>query len=129
MNTSNTDLRKGENWQQYYRSLSQPLPNLKPREAEATIQQFQETFEQAYGNGSFSDIPLIQAFCQCAKGFEDGLSIHYPRARKLGQVGAIPPHPEGKAFEWFVANERSGGPKVALPSLWSETGLPFLESK
>jgi len=133
INWDNTDLRKGEDWQQYYRSLLQPLSNLNPREAEATVQQFQESFEQAYGNGKkFADIPLIQAFCRCAKGFEDGLPIHYPRVRKPGQTGAVPPHPDGKAFEWFVENERSGnsgGPKVALPPLWDETGLPILPSK
>lgn len=126
----NTDLHKGENWQQYYRSLSQPLLISNFGEAEATIQQFQESFKQAYGNGNeFDDIPLIQAFCQCAKGFEDGLPIHYPRVRKPGQTGAVPPHPEGKAFEWFVANERTGGAKVALPPLWNEKGLPLLDSK
>jgi CRISPR-associated protein (TIGR03986 family) len=131
----NTDLRKGEDWQQYYRSLLQPLSNLNLREAEATVQQFQESFEQAYGSGNgekFADILLIQAFCRCAKGFEDGLPIHYPRTRKPGQTGAVPPNPEGKAFEWFVANERTGnqgGPKVSLPPLWDETGLRILPSR
>lgn len=120
-----TDLRDGEGWQQYYQSLI-PQPNSNPKAAETTIKRFQEVFEEAYGDGKvFKDIPLIQAFCRSAKGFEDELPIHYPRA-------TVSPHPEGKAFEWFVANERTGnpgGPKVALPPLWNETGLPILKNK
>jgi CRISPR-associated protein (TIGR03986 family) len=126
----NTDLRKGEDWQQYYRDLLRSLPNQDFKGAEVTVLQFKEAFEQAYGNGNkFDDIHLVQAFCCCAKGFEDGLPIHYPRVRKPGQTGAVPPRPEGKSFEWFVANERTGGPKVALSPLWSEGGLPILPSK
>lgn len=127
-----TDLCQGKGWQQYYHSLVPEL-NPNPKIAETTIKQFQEVFKTAYGDGkAFNDIPLIQAFCHSAKGFEDKLPIHYPRARQQGQTESVPPHPEGKAFEWFVANERTGkqgGPKVALPPLWEETGLPILPSK
>jgi len=127
-----TDLRKGKDWQQYYQSLI-PLQNEKPKDAEITISLFKKVFEEVYGNSQkFQDIPLIQSFCRAAKGFDDGLPIHYPRARQQGQNGAVPPHPEGKAFEWFVANERAGsqgGPKAALPPLWDERGLPILRSR
>jgi CRISPR-associated protein (TIGR03986 family) len=125
----NTDLRKGDDWQQYYQSLA-PLSNANSKESEATIALFQKAFEEAYGDGKgFNDIPLIQAFCRSAQGFYDKLPIHYPRARQQGQTGAVPPHLEGKAFEWFVANERTGGPKAALPPLWDETGLPILNNR
>ncbi len=124
-----TDLRKGKDWQQYYQSLI-PLQNEEPKDAEITISLFQKAFEEAYGNSQkFQDIPLIQSFCRAAKGFDDGLPIHYPRARQQGQNGSVPPHPEGKAFEWFVENERVGGPKAALPPLWDETGLPMLNNR
>ncbi|MCW6035551.1 TIGR03986 family CRISPR-associated RAMP protein [Spirulina subsalsa FACHB-351] len=130
INWDETDLRKGEDWQRYYCSLVS-MPNANSKEAETTIMKFKEVFKQAYGDGNnFDDIPLIQAFCRCAKGFDDNLPIHYPRARQQGQSGVVPPHPEGKAFEWFVANERTGGSKVALPPLWDENekGLPILKS-
>ncbi len=126
---NSSDLRKGIDWQEYYRSLIPPS-NSNPREAETTIALFQKTFEEVYGGGkAFKDILLIQAFCRSAQGFDDKLPVHYPRARQRGQDGAVPPHPEGKAFEWFVANERTGGPKCSLPPLWDETGLPILNNR
>jgi CRISPR-associated protein (TIGR03986 family) len=124
-----TDLRKGDDWQQYYQSLT-PLSNSNRKEAETTITLFQKVFEEVYGNGQkFQNIPLIKAFCRAAQGFDDKLPIHYPRARQQGQNRAVPPHPDGKAFEWFVENERAGGPKLALPPLWDENGLPILNNR
>jgi hypothetical protein len=102
--------------------------NLPPGEdAQGCIQLYEEAFCKSYGQGQpFNEIPLIQAFCQAARGFEDGLPIHYPRL-----------YPERKAangedypiYEWFGENEKlnqeTPGMKLPLPPLWNETGLPY----
>lgn len=127
-----TDLRTGQDWQRFYQSLDSLPPNAADVEVavKAAIAKYCTIFEQVYGQGkSFAEIPLIQAFCRCAKGFEDDKPkpIHYPRARQPSGTDSVPPHPEGKAFEWFVANERVDGPKVSLSELWNDRGLPLLD--
>lgn len=117
-----TDLRKGENWRKFYSSLDS-TSNSSPREAEASIELFQDAVTQAYGNGkSFEKVRFIEAFCCGCQGFNDNKPVHYPRT-------TTSPNPDGEGFDWFVKNERtgkSGGLKVALPELWDETGLPLL---
>lgn len=134
MDWEKTDLRQGKEWSEFYLSLDSAVsPNHK--DAEATIATFKQAIEQVYGGSkSFEQIPMIQAFYRCTKGYEDGKPIHYPRARQGGQspTDPVPPHPEGRAFEWFVANERIGqgeGPKVSLPPLWNDQGLPILNAR
>lgn len=64
----------------------------------------------------FKDIPFICAFLNAAKG--GNRPVHYPRS-------TISPSPDGKNYEWFVANEK--GEKRALPALWNDNrgrGLP-----
>jgi len=127
---SQTVLRMGRDWQKFYLSFDKTAANPADVEtiAKAAISTYCTTFEQAYGQGKpFAEIPIIRAFYQCAKGFEDGKPIHYPRARQQSGTDSVPPHPEGKAFEWFVANDRVGGPKVSLPALWDDHGLPLLD--
>lgn len=122
-----TDLRKGEDWREFYSSLF-PVIQLEASTAENCIQRFKDAVSQAYGNSqSFERVSFIAAFCRSTKGFEDNLPIHYPRARQNGQTGPVPPHREGKAFEWFVANERRDY-QVALPNLVSDRGLPMLNA-
>ncbi|MCB9958318.1 MAG: TIGR03986 family CRISPR-associated RAMP protein [Rhodospirillaceae bacterium] len=70
-----------------------------------------------------ADVPFIRAFVQAACGFGDGLPVHYPRNSQA-------PDPEGKNFEWFVENERTGrdapsGNQLALDNLAGDRGLPF----
>lgn len=52
------------------------------------------------------------------------LPIHYPRSSET-------PNPDGKNFEWFVGNKRSGrnaGPRLALDLAVEDTeGLPLLD--
>ncbi|PSB56796.1 TIGR03986 family CRISPR-associated RAMP protein, partial [filamentous cyanobacterium CCP1] len=136
MDWEKTDLRQGKEWNEFYLSLDSAVsPNHK--DAEATIATFKQAIEQVYGGSNkktFEQIQMIQAFCRCAKGYEDGKPIHYPRARQDSQSSnePVPPHPEGRAFEWFVANERIGqgsGPKVSLPPLWNDQGLPILNAR
>jgi CRISPR-associated protein (TIGR03986 family) len=74
----------------------------------------------------FEQVPFIRAFLTAARGFGDGLPVHYPRARQSGPRGPVPPHPDGKAYEWFVANDRER--RCALADLAEDTGLPMLEA-
>ena len=129
INWEETDLRKGEGWCKFYSSLA-TIDDSASREAVTSIQTFKDTVVQVYGNGQpFEDVRFIKAFCCCAQGFNDNKPIHYPRKRQHPGQNPVPPHPEGKAFEWFGENERTGnpgGPKVSLPDLESDRGLPLL---
>ena len=125
INWDKTDLRKGENWREFYSSLIS-ISNSSLQDAETTIQPFKDAVADVYGNGeSFEEVRFIKSFCCGCQGFNDNKPIHYPRTTKN-------PNPEGKAFEWFVANERTGRdakPSVSLPELWYETGLPYFDPR
>lgn len=129
-----TDLRTGEQWRDFYSSL---FPVDKPDSKTVTecIGKYQTAVEEAYGNGGeFAQVSFVKAFCRSAKGFKDNLPIHYPRARQENQNGVVPPHPEGKAFEWFVANERVNQEdpikrQVSLPELINDRGLPIWQAE
>jgi CRISPR-associated protein (TIGR03986 family) len=126
INWDETDLRKGEAWRKFYSSLYS-TSNSSPREAEGSIAIFKNAVTEAYSNGkSFEEVRFIQAFCCGCQGFNDNKPVHYPRKRQQPGQNPVPPNPEGKAFEWFVENERTSSPKVLLPALWDETGLPLL---
>lgn len=118
---ANTDLRKGQKWQEYYRSLF-PINAPHPQEAQSSIDSYQTAIAQAYGNGNnFNQVSFIAAFCRNAQGFDDRLPLHYPRTEAK-------PNPDGEGFDWFTQNERTGndgGLKLSLPSLVSDRGLPF----
>ena len=127
------DLRNGAAWRAFYKSFeTAPAPAFDQK---AAIAQFQQAVADAYGDPAqaagepqsrFQRVPFIAAFLRAAEGFRDALPIHYPRARQPNQQGAVPPHPEGKAFEWFVANERQPGDAIGLPDLVDDHGLPCL---
>ncbi len=105
-----------------------------PAEASSLIDCFQDAMAGTGGEGAtFDSLPQICAFLTACKGFEDGLPIHYPRARDAGaQPGVpLPPHQEGKSFEWFVENEREERGTIinglTLPDLHEDRGLPLLK--
>lgn len=134
MDWDSTDLRPGRDWQTFYSSLEETgSPNQIA--AQVCVKEFETAVAGAYGNGDFNKVGFIAAFNRSAQGFADGKPLHYPRALQGGQRrdGTIPPHPEGKAFEWFVANEREERrhPKfaLALPDLVNDEGLPILEAR
>ncbi|PHV61997.1 TIGR03986 family type III CRISPR-associated RAMP protein [Cyanobacterium aponinum] len=113
-----TDLRKGEDWKEYYSSL---LKVDKPDAtvAKASIGEFKQAVETSY-NGKFEEVSFIKALWVATQGYSDNLPIHYPRLDRQ-------PNPNGEAFKWFVKNERTGdngGLKVALPMLANDGGLP-----
>ncbi len=124
-----TRLHAGASWKEFYSTLEDtPLAEANGGEV---IEAFKQAVAGAYGNNqTFEEVPFIKAFLRAARGFDDQLPIHYPRARQQpGPTGPVPPHPDGKAYEWFVANDRigrDGGPGVCLPDLADDRGLPML---
>jgi len=128
----NSDVRSGKQWRTFYSSLKDDTNDLGFRPTDL-IADYKNAVASAY-RADFDSVSFIEAFKRSAQGFTDGKPIHYPRAKQQGQnaEGAIPPHPEGKAFEWFVANERTGrvgGPKASLADLADDEGLPILETR
>jgi hypothetical protein len=130
IDASNTRLYDGNGWKQTYSTLEDFLPTEADRNA--LVQAFQEAVRTSYGPPrSFENVPFIAAWLKMATGHADTLPTHYPRARQQGQGSTVPPNPEGLAYEWFVANDRTGqhgGPKVSLPDLQADTGLPMLDA-
>ncbi|MHB1557390.1 MAG: TIGR03986 family type III CRISPR-associated RAMP protein [Isosphaeraceae bacterium] len=130
-----THLHNGESWKTFYSTLDDAAQTEVDRTG--LVDSFKNAVVAAYaanipGSSAerFERVPFIAAFLRAVKGFEGCLPIHYPRARQPGQNGPIPPHSEGKAYEWFVANERTGhngGQRVCLPDLASDPGLPMLD--
>ncbi|MCS7021143.1 MAG: TIGR03986 family CRISPR-associated RAMP protein [Gemmataceae bacterium] len=125
-----TQLWSGTGWQQFYASLDDT--ELPSADQQQLIQAFQQAVCQAYGTAQtpFKEVPFIKAFLRMATGHTDGLPTHYPRVRIAD--GPVPPHPEGKAYEWFVENERAHKQGVhhgyTLPALADDTGLPLLRA-
>jgi len=124
------DVRDGIGWSSYYSRLdadAEPTTAFDPSESIAC---FKSAVQAAYGGGrAFEEVSFIAAFLRMAFGHPDALPIHYPRARQPGQNNAVPVHPEGKTYQWFVANERTGRDGVqhyCLPDLAADAGLPML---
>jgi CRISPR-associated protein (TIGR03986 family) len=112
-------LGKGKDWAAFYRNfLTVEQPCL--RDTVELIDAYKTAVEEAYGK-SFEQVPFIKAFRVALRGFKDGLPMHYPRLSEK-------PNPKGESFKWFVENERTKGPHLALPSLEDERGLPLLDS-
>jgi CRISPR-associated protein (TIGR03986 family) len=132
INWDKTDLREGIAIQQMYATFDE-VRNDDRQAAQSCVEDFTRSVASSYGSGDFEKASFIAAFRRCAQGFNR--PVHYPRAIQRGQVrnNQIPPHPEGKAFEWFVTNEQEERrqPKhaYALSDLVSDEGLPILEAK
>lgn len=131
IDTANTRLFDGSGWQTIYSDLEDVT--LPWANSDILVQAYKDAVTSAHGSnkGSFEQVSFIAAFLRTASGHPDGLPTHYPRARQAGQTGPVPPHPEGKAYEWFVANDRTGrnaGPLVSLPDLANDPGLPMLDT-
>ncbi|MCX7664015.1 MAG: TIGR03986 family CRISPR-associated RAMP protein [Gemmataceae bacterium] len=127
IDAENTHLYDGTAWKQIYSTLDE----FQPTEADhnVLVQAYKDAVKASYEK-SFEQVSFIAAWLKMATGHADNLPTHYPRARQQ-QGDSVPPHPEGKAFEWFVANDRTGrdgGPQVSLPDLANDTGLPLLEA-
>ena len=127
---ADTDLRIGETWRRYYASL-EDAGEPENSKARICVEAFEAEAHRIFGEGTPRRARLLTAFRRYANGFSDGLPLHYPRARQEGQRldAPVPPQADGKNYEWFVANERTGrqgGPKLVLPDLEQDSGLPIL---
>ena len=111
-------LGTGENWREYYADLNAASPaQLSSARQSDCIQEFRIKMETAYNQfPGFEQLPFISDFLQILKGPVDDAPIHYPRCTQR-------PDPEGKNFEWFVANDR--GKKRSLPEVREKKGLPY----
>jgi CRISPR-associated protein (TIGR03986 family) len=115
---AHTDLRTGEDWREYYSSVLTP-PTPDTFEPQKTIDRFKSAVKDAY-ESDFDKVSFIKAFCQAARGFDDGKPIHYPRVTPA-------PNPDGESFKWFVANEKNSDRQYSLDSLADDAGLPIWE--
>jgi CRISPR-associated protein (TIGR03986 family) len=112
----NTDLRTGQDWETFYRTL-QPQAASNSPSPEDSIKSFKTAAAEAYNhNQSPEEIGFIAAFMRASKGFDDELPVHYPRTQEA-------PNPDGESFKWFVKNEEE---KRSLPALVNDCGLPML---
>ncbi len=122
-----TTVGNGAVWKNAYENMDDTLNDvLNAQSAGGIIQAFQDAVKRVYGqNKAFDEVPFIKAFLRMAKGFDDGLPVHYPRSQRQ-------PNPEGLAYEWFVENERVQQGRIhgyALPNLSEDRGLPILERR
>ncbi len=112
LDPTRTDLRTGESWAGYYRSLAPEKPPVEgfPAEARETVDAFRNAVA---GGHRFEDVPHIRAFLVAAAG-DPSTPVHYPRVRPGGlRVDVpVPPDPRGRSFEWFVQNEQQQGGRV-----------------
>lgn len=160
-------ITNGTDLQEFYNSL-----DAKPTQSKTT-EECKTAFETAYQAAGYQNI--IKSFLCACEGFKTGFPIHYPRARHYKVIEQIriqyidndgqnisdnsidPPNPEGKSFEWFVANSKSEikekdmnnnpldilpnskpgikviEPRFSLDNLWKDgkedAGLPILPHK
>jgi CRISPR-associated protein (TIGR03986 family) len=110
---SETDLRPGQDWSEFYQTLLPDEVVVKPINVSQCVKAYQKSVEATYG-GDFDNVRFITAFGRSANGFDDNAAVHYPRVTPE-------PTPAGEAFKWFVENERESknesGMKLTLPDL------------
>jgi CRISPR-associated protein (TIGR03986 family) len=156
---TDTKISSGEDLKAFYASL-----DIKPTSSK-TADDYKSAFERAIA-AAYPGVSFLDAFKVACTGFSDGLPIHYPRARryevKNNQVqyitatgqpttdsAPVPPHPDGLAYEWFVANSKESikerdqldilptsnpgqkeiKPRYTLKDLSKDDGLPILPHK
>lgn len=76
---------------------------------------FHNAVASVYG-GKFDEAKFVKSFLKASSGFDK--PIHYPRVDRE-------PRAEGESFEWFVANSRKSGYKLALPDIYEDEGFPL----
>lgn len=127
---ASSSLYDGNGWKQVYSDLDDVTP--PSVDHDLLITAFKEAVKSSYDSpASFESVSFIAAWLRMATGHTDTLPTHYPRARQQGQEGLVPPNPEGLAYEWFVANDRTGhngGTQKSLPDLADDFGLPIFNA-
>jgi CRISPR-associated protein (TIGR03986 family) len=84
---------------------------------ERYVARFKVALAERYGVTEFEALANVQDLRALLGEPPDGLPVHYPRSGRQ-------PDPEGKNFEWFMANNRHRG--VALDRPTEDRGLPLL---
>lgn len=113
------ELQNGQDWAKFYENLLET--KIASFDAKQHIEAYKEAVKKAYCKKSFEEVSFIKAFKVALRGFDNGLPMHYPRTTEK-------PNPQGESFKWFTANNRKNGPRLALPSLEEQQGLPVLNS-
>ena len=90
---------------------------------ERWVQLFKSEMARLYRVPAFEKLPNIRDL-EALLGRAPNLPVHYPRSTK-------DPQPEGRNYEWFLGNKRSGrnaGPRLVLPLAEDDTkGLPLID--
>ncbi|GGO71155.1 TIGR03986 family type III CRISPR-associated RAMP protein [Nonomuraea cavernae] len=110
LDVDTAELHAGEQFADYYRSLSGSLPDEDGTEVLARVRE--EFVRLIEGSEELSTVRT--ALLAAARGNPE-LPVHYPRTRPDRLLGGIPapPDPRGQNYTWFTENERVEGEKVA----------------
>ncbi|MFF4652620.1 TIGR03986 family CRISPR-associated RAMP protein [Streptomyces sp. NPDC001380] len=127
-------LRTGQQWADSYRSLD-PAADQPPAGQAGILEDARRCFAEAAAEGPHAEGRHLEAFLKVASGLDDA-AVHYPRVRPrdLPAGEHVPPHPEGKSFSWFVANDQEengrtmSGRGQSLPA-WDNPHLPFHDER
>ena len=140
LSVKNSEITSGKDLIKFYGSLD------STRNRSKTPEDCKAEFEKV------ANIQILNSFKAACKGFDNELPTHYPRARRYKQERAVPeiwigsnnetlsakpivvpPHSEGLAYEWFVANNKTerGELKNAyvLKNILDDDGLPILDHR
>lgn len=98
-------LARGEEVRKSYKRLRIAGEDAPAGLKDQAVSAFKKAIEEWF-NKPFGDVPSISAFVAIGVGNPD-YPVHYPRTRRNGDPNSTPPHPDGKSYEWFVANERT----------------------
>ncbi len=115
------EVHRGRFWRHHYEALGDTDGASDEALAIQTVTAFKDAVEAAY-RPPFDQVPFIAAFLQAARGFADGLPTHSPRTSQ-------DPDPEGRSYEWFVANDRVREGGHALGDLAQDRGLPLVPGR
>ncbi|ADK84723.1 protein of unknown function DUF324 [Desulfarculus baarsii DSM 2075] len=128
-----TQLATGQDMKARYQSLTDLDGGLWPKTAdeENVIDGAIEAYKSAIASTNdkeFEKVSYIAAFRRAAKGYDNKLPVHYPRARQSNQQEGkpAPPNPNGESFKWFVFNEGDPNNRYCLPDIRKDAGLPIL---
>ncbi|WP_214104961.1 TIGR03986 family type III CRISPR-associated RAMP protein [Acrocarpospora catenulata] len=103
VDVEHTELHSGEQYTDYYRSLSATLPR---SDAKSILDQAWQEFERLV-SGSPQLVTVRDAMLAVARGNPE-FPVHDPRVRPDRLLDNIPapPDPRGQNYEWFTANEQ-----------------------
>jgi CRISPR-associated protein (TIGR03986 family) len=114
---ANSRLSKGGDWADYWSDLDGDRQQPDARASVEELRSLEMTFEREAG-AAWPEV--LDAFLAIGAG-DDRYPVHYPRVRPNGYDRSAPvaPDPQGRAYQWFVENERKGPnrPQILEPGL------------